>query len=103
MPWGLKRLHQTRNLHSLTFSCYKRRPNFGTPESRSTFEFSLERVREQYGLCVYGYVVMPEHVHLLVNEPRARNAGTSHAIAEAGSRAKARAKSCGFVLASPLL
>ena len=21
------------------------------------------------GLCVYGYVVMPEHVHLLVNEP----------------------------------
>src|SRR5947209_16572671 len=69
MPWGLKRFHQTRQLHFLTFSCYKRRPNFGTPESRSTFEFSLERVREQYGLCVYGYVVMPEHVHLLVNEP----------------------------------
>jgi putative transposase len=26
-------------------------------------------VRQSYGLCVYGYVVMPEHVHLLVNEP----------------------------------
>jgi len=26
-------------------------------------------VRRSYGLCVYGYVVMPEHVHLLVNEP----------------------------------
>ena len=33
------------------------------------FESSLERVRQSYGLCVYGYVVMPEHVHLLVNEP----------------------------------
>jgi len=26
-------------------------------------------VRQQYGLLVYGYVVMPEHVHLLVSEP----------------------------------
>jgi putative transposase len=27
-------------------------------------------VRKSYGLAVLGYVVMPEHVHLLVNEPR---------------------------------
>jgi REP-associated tyrosine transposase len=26
-------------------------------------------VRQQYQLLVYGYVVMPEHVHLLVSEP----------------------------------
>jgi hypothetical protein len=30
MPWGLKRFHDTRQLHYLTFSCYKRRPNFRT-------------------------------------------------------------------------
>ena len=29
----------------------------------------MERVRQSYGLWVYGYVVTPEHVHLLVNEP----------------------------------
>jgi putative transposase len=69
MPWGLKRFQQTRQPHFLTFSCYKRRPNFGTPESRSTFAAALERVRQQNELCVYGYVVMPEHVHLLVSEP----------------------------------
>ena len=69
MPWGLKRFHQTRQLHFLTFSCYKRRPKFGTPESRSTLEAALERVRQQHELCVYSYVVMPEHVHLLVSEP----------------------------------
>jgi REP-associated tyrosine transposase len=69
MPWGLRRFHESHQLHYLTFSCYRRRPNFGTPTSRSTFESALERVRQKYGLCVYGYVVMPEHVHMLVNEP----------------------------------
>jgi putative transposase len=29
----------------------------------------LERVRRSYRVYVYGYVVMPEHVHLLLSEP----------------------------------
>jgi putative transposase len=29
----------------------------------------LERVRQSHQLSVYGYVVMPEHVHLLLGEP----------------------------------
>ena len=33
-------------------------------------ERALEQVRRQYGFFVTGYVVMPEHVHLLVSEPR---------------------------------
>jgi putative transposase len=69
MPWALKRYQESGELHFLTFSCYKRRANFGNAPPRSTFEASLERVRQHYGLCVYGYVVMPEHVHMLVNEP----------------------------------
>jgi len=36
---------------------------------KETFERSLEAVRRRYVLRVYGYVVMPEHVHLLVSEP----------------------------------
>jgi len=39
-------------------------------------------VRQQYELLVYGYVVMPEHVHLLVSEPGAAYSGSGHAIAE---------------------
>ena len=69
MPWGLKRFQQTRQLHFLTFSCYHRQPKFGTAASRQTFESALEQVRRNYDLCVYGYVVMPEHEHMLVNEP----------------------------------
>jgi putative transposase len=34
------------------------------------FEDALERVRPRYLFAVAGYVVMPEHVHMLVNEPR---------------------------------
>ena len=69
MPWGLKRFQECGQLHFLTFSCYHRRANFADARSRATFEAALERVRQQYGWLVYGYVVMPEHVHLLVNEP----------------------------------
>ncbi len=43
---------------------------FTTDASRRIFESALERVRRSYRLQVYGYVVMPEHVHLLLSEPR---------------------------------
>ena len=33
-------------------------------------------MRQQYELLVYGYVVMPEHVHLLVSEPGAAYSGS---------------------------
>jgi putative transposase len=33
------------------------------------FEPALEQTRQRYGLCVLGYVVLPEHGHLLLSEP----------------------------------
>ena len=69
MPWSLHRFHQTRQSHFLTFSCYHRQPKLATMTARETFLSALERVRQSYGLCVYGYVIMLEHVHLLVSEP----------------------------------
>jgi putative transposase len=69
MPSGLKRFQQAGDLHFITFSCYRREPLLGSPSARRGFELTLERVRVWYGFCVTGYVVMPEHVHLLVSEP----------------------------------
>ena len=69
MPWGLKRFQQSRDVHFITFSCYRRQPKLSNPGAPSIFLSALERVRKSRRLCVYGYVVMPEHVHLLVNEP----------------------------------
>jgi putative transposase len=39
------------------------------PRARDIFEAELERAHRWYGFYVSGYVVMPEHVHLLVSEP----------------------------------
>jgi putative transposase len=69
MPWGLKRYQETRQLHFITFGCYHRAPLLGTAHARDTFLSALERVRRWYGFYVVGYVVMPEHVHLLISEP----------------------------------
>jgi putative transposase len=33
------------------------------------FLLALEQTRRRFEMVVFGYVVMPEHVHLLVNEP----------------------------------
>jgi putative transposase len=71
VPWGLKRFQESHQLHFLTFSCYHRKPKLRTTEACSLFLGSLERVRRQFGFLVYGYVLMPEHVHLLVSEPEA--------------------------------
>ena len=69
MPRGLKRHRQAGELHFLTFSCYRRLALLGSPQARRIFQQTLERVRRWYDLGVFGYVVMPEHVHLLVSEP----------------------------------
>jgi putative transposase len=70
MPWSLKRFQNTGQSHFITFSCYHRRPMFTTDSSRRLFESALERVRRNFQLRVYGYVVMPEHIHLLISEPQ---------------------------------
>ena len=69
VPWGLKRFQQSRHLHFVTFSCYRRRPLLDSSGRRELVERALENARRSYRFFVTGYVVMPEHVHLLVGEP----------------------------------
>ena len=69
MPHGLKRFQQSQQSHFVTFTCYRRRPYFASPAIYDLFVEVLERTRCRFALCVYGYVVMPEHVHLLLSEP----------------------------------
>jgi putative transposase len=76
MPWGLRRFQQTGDLHFVTFSCYQRQ-QFLTPPRRRLFELALERARVKYGFYVVAYVVMPEHVHMLVSEPERSDLATA--------------------------
>jgi putative transposase len=69
MPKGLKRYYGRGDLHFLTFSCYRRLPLLGTVRARNVFVEALGKIRERYRFLLVGYVVMPEHVHLLISEP----------------------------------
>jgi putative transposase len=67
-----KRLHRyygTHDLHFITSSCYRRQPELGSARRRDLFVKILEETRRKYRFVVHGYVVMPEHFHLLVTEP----------------------------------
>jgi len=70
MPKGLVRYQKCGDFHFLTFSCFRRLPLLGRPPAYRIFERELETVRQRYGFVVAGYVLMPEHVHLLVGETR---------------------------------
>ncbi len=69
MPKGLKRYYGNDHLHFLTCSCYHRQPWLGTARERDLFLRILEEARQRYQFVVVGYVVMPEHIHLLLSEP----------------------------------
>ena len=72
----LRRIYGLGYLHFITFSCYRRLRFLSTARRRDLFLHILEQVRRRYRFVVVGYVVMPEHVHLLVSEPERGNPGT---------------------------
>ncbi|HIF01310.1 MAG TPA: transposase, partial [Fuerstia sp.] len=62
----IRHFEQSRHLHELTFSCYRRKPLLTNDSWRSILAKSLSVAccEEQFRLIAF--VFMPEHVHLLV-------------------------------------
>jgi len=67
---GLERRYGHNHLHFITCSCHRRQPLLGAPQARDVFLEILNGVRNRYEFALVGYVVMPEHVHLLMSEPK---------------------------------
>ena len=88
MPSGLHRTYGAHHLHFITCSCYQRLPFLRTARRRDCFLLILEQTRERYRFVVVGYVVMPEHVHLLVTEPEV---GTPSTVMQVLKQRTARA------------
>jgi putative transposase len=88
MPSGLHRTYGSHHLHFITTSCYHRKPFLRTARSRDTFLAILEQTRERYRFVVVGYVVMPEHIHLLLTEPEV---GTPSTVMQVLKQRTARA------------
>jgi putative transposase len=70
MPTGLKRYYGKGHLHFITFSCYRRLPLLKSARARDVFADELGKTRDELEFHLIGYVVMPEHVHLLISEPK---------------------------------
>jgi len=77
MPCSLERWHGGHDLHFITCSCYRRQPLLGSSARRELFLKVFENVRRRYEFVVVGYIVMPEHFHLLVSEPQQRALSTA--------------------------
>jgi REP-associated tyrosine transposase len=70
MPSTLERYYGHGDLHFITCSCYRRQPWLGTARRRDLLLAVLEQTRQRYEFVILGYVIMPEHIHLLISEPQ---------------------------------
>jgi putative transposase len=52
--------------HSLTFSCYNNRPYLSKDRTRQWFIEALDHARIKWNFRLWAYVIMPDHVHLIV-------------------------------------
>jgi REP element-mobilizing transposase RayT len=64
-----RRYYGTNELHFITCSCYHRQPWLASRQRRDLLLAVFEEVRQRYRFVVVGYVVMPDHIHLLMSEP----------------------------------
>jgi putative transposase len=67
----MQRVHRRRyeiegQARYLTFSCYKRLPLFSNDSIKRAFVESLEQSRRKHEFRLLAWVIMPEHVHLIV-------------------------------------
>ena len=90
MPAGLHRTYGAHHLHFITCSCYHRRPKLRSVRSRDRFLSILEETRQRDRFVVVGYVVMPEHFHLLMTEPEVGTASTVMQVLKAAAEEEAQ-------------
>ena len=68
----LKRYEEPGHARYLTFSCYDRLPLFSNDKIKEVFVEHLTATVEQHDVPLLAWVIMPEHVHLLVRPDVAR-------------------------------
>ncbi len=61
-----RRFNEAGHAHALTFSCFRRQPFLSKDRSREWFVDSLDKARIQHRFHLWAWVIMPEHVHLVV-------------------------------------
>ena len=65
----MRRHEHPNHARFLTFSCEHRLPLFDNDAIKDKFVHQLRRTRERHAFLLHAWVVMPEHVHLLIRFP----------------------------------
>jgi putative transposase len=68
-PHHLQRITGRGDLHFITFTCYQRRKFLASPRNRNLVAQILGELRRRFEFALVGYVLMPDHVHLILSEP----------------------------------
>jgi putative transposase len=79
----------------LTFSCFHRRQYLAADRSKDVFLEHLDASRARLEFEIWAFVVMPEHVHLLINPSDASVAQILQSIKQPSSRRLRKLIGCG--------
>jgi REP-associated tyrosine transposase len=62
-----RRFNDIGHAHALTFSCFQRQPFLSRERSRLWTLEAIRHARQVHAFHLWAYVLMPEHVHLLIH------------------------------------
>ena len=65
----LKRFNDLNTARFITFSCHHNYNLFKTSQTKNIFVINLNQLKNKHRCKLYGYVVMPNHVHLVLHPP----------------------------------
>ena len=80
MPSRLTRYQKDGHYHAINFTCYRQQPWLQDDHACIVFEETLEDLRKRHDFYLFGYVVMPTHVHLLLSEPKRHALATTISV-----------------------
>jgi len=90
----LRRADNPGDARFLTFSCFRRQPLLSRERSCRWLLDAMDRARETHGFDLWAFVIMPEHVHLLVYPATPRNAWPSSCTRSRNPSRTGRSSTC---------
>ena len=77
-----QRWNEPGDAHELTFSCFRGLRLLSSDRTRTWFVESIARARVRHAFDLWDYVIMPEHIHLLIHprRPKYEISAVLHAI-----------------------
>ena len=82
----MRRINHPNHARYLTFSTYRSLELFGTCELRDVFTGQLRRTQELRDFRLYAWVLMPNHVHMLIRDPDGEVEGVMRSLKAAVAR-----------------